>query len=291
MCVCPPGYQLDSDGTNCDQCLDNNCYSQCQFVDDDELKGVTSLQTHVEIRFLNIKISDLLPYIGETTTELVVYAHQITISGVLTLPSGVDKVAFFSNEILKENGAQIVLWNNASHATEITGRRAVVKVENNKLLCDNRYSTSNPWPGNVKGTVFNIYTSKASAPFSCSGNYNARDISIQAALKSKQNPKKSLDAELYSMILNCAKIMAQGTPFAKEGKLLKGSLPVTLIEYVLDEIRTAKKEQLDTNSVNALRLNAKNLMEDLSLRARGYYRVPYLPVAESTRKDSDPHKG
>lgn len=48
------------------------------------------------------------------------------------------------------------------------------------------------------------------------------------------------------MILNCAKIMAQGTPFAKEGKLLKGSLPVTLIEYVLDEIRTAKKEQLDT---------------------------------------------
>lgn len=278
MCVCPPAYQLDADGTNCDQCLDNNCYSQCQFVDDDELKSVTSLQTHVEIRFLNIKTSDLLPYIGETTTELVVYAHQITISGVLTLPSGVDKVAFFSNEILEENGAQIVLWNNASHATETTGRRAVVKVENNKLLCDNRYSASNPWPGNVKGTVFNIYTSKTSAPFSCSGNYNARDISIQAALKSKQNPKKSLDAELYSMILNCAKIMAQGTPFAKEGKLLKGSLPVTLIEYVLDEVRTAKKEQLDTNSVNALRLNAKNLMEDLSLRAREYYRVPYLSL-------------
>lgn len=90
-----------------------------------------------------------------------------------------------------------MLWNNASHATETTGRRAVVKVENNKLLCDNRYSASNPWPGNVKGTVFNIDTSKASAPFSCSGNYNARDISIQAALKSKQNPKKSLDAELY----------------------------------------------------------------------------------------------
>ena len=78
----------------------------------------------------------MLPYIGETTTELVVYAHEITISWVLTLPSGVDKVAFFSNEILKENGAQIVLWNNASHATETTGRRAVVKVENNKLLCD-----------------------------------------------------------------------------------------------------------------------------------------------------------
>lgn len=82
------------------------------------------------------------------------------------------------------------------------------------------------------------------------------------------------------MILNCAKIMAQGTPFAKEGKLLKGSLPVTLIEYVLDEIRTAKKEQLDTNSVNALRLNAKNLMEDLFSCSRILQST--LPVAEST---------
>ena len=236
MCVCPPGYQLDSDGTKCEQCSNNNCYAQCQFVDDDELKSVTSLQSHVEIRFLNIKTSDLRPYIGDSTTELVVYAHQITISGTLTIPSGLVKVAFFANEILKENGAEIVLWNNAHHTTSTTGRRAAVKVQNGKLLCQNRYSSSSPWPGNVQGTVLNIYSSKLSAPFTCSGNYNARDISIQAAIKSKRNPKKSLDVELYSMMLDCAKVVAQGITFAKEDKLLRGSLPVALTQSVLDEV-------------------------------------------------------
>ncbi len=278
MCVCSPGYRLNSDGTNCDQCPNNNCYTQCQFVDDEELRRVTRLKTHVEIRFLNIKTSDLRSYIGDTTTELVVYAHQITFSGTLTLPSGLAKVAFFANEILKKNGAEIMLWNNAHHTTSTTGRRAVVKVENGKLLCQNRYSGSSPWPGNVQGTVLNIYTSKSSVPFSCSGNYNARDISIQAAIKSKRNPKKALDVELYSMILNCAKVVAQGITFAKEGKLLRGSLPVTLIQHVLDEVRAAKDERLDTGTVDALRLDAKNLMEDLSIRARRFYKVPYLSL-------------
>ena len=273
MCVCPPGYKLNSDGTNCDQCPNNNCYAQCQFVDDDELKKVTSLQTHVEIRFLNIKTSDLTPYIGDSTTELVVYAHQLTISGDLILPSGLSKVAFFANEILKENGAEIVLWNNAQHT-----RRAVVKVESGKLLCQNRYSGNSPWPGYVQGTVLNIYTSKSSAPFSCSANYNTRDLSIQAAIKSKQNPKKSLDVELYSVMLDCAKVLAQGISFAKDGKLLKGSLPVTLTQHVLDEVRAAKEEKLDTSSVDALRLDAKNFLEDLSIRARGFYKVPYLSL-------------
>lgn len=278
MCVCPPGYKLNSDGTNCELCPNNNCYTQCQFVDDNELKSVTSLQTHVEVRFLNIKTSDLISYIGDSTTELVVYAHQITISGTLTLPNGIEKVAFFANEILKENGAEIVLWTNAQHVSSSSGRRAVVKVENDKLLCQNRYSGNDPWPGYVQGTVLNVYTSKSSAPFSCSGNYNTRDISIQAAIKSKQNPKKSLDVELYSMMLNCAKVVAQGISFAKDGKLLRGSLPVTLTQYVLDEIRAAKEEEQDTSAVDALRLSAKNLMEDLSLRAKGFYKVPYLSL-------------
>ena len=278
MCVCPPGYRLNSDGTNCEQCSNSNCYTQCQFVDDDELKSVTSLQAHVEIRFLNIKTSDLRPYIGDSTTELVVYARQITISGTLTLPSGLSKVAFFANEIQKENGAEIVLWNNAQHTTPTTGRRATVKVEDGKLLCANRYSGNSPWPGYIQGTVLNIYTSKSSVPFTCSGNYNTRDISIQAAAKSKQNPKKSLDVELYSMMLNCAKVLAQGITFAKEDKLLRGSLPVTLIQNVLDEVRAAKEEKIDTKSVDTLRLDAKNLMEDLSLRARGFYKVPYLSL-------------
>ncbi|KAL9981759.1 hypothetical protein ACROYT_G010506 [Oculina patagonica] len=278
MCVCPPGYRLNSDGTNCDQCPNNNCYTQCQFVDDNELKSVTSIKPHVEIRFLNIKTSDLEAYIGDTTTELVVYAHQITISGVLTLPSSLAKVAFFANEILKENGGEIVLWNNAQHTTPTTGRRAAVKVVNGKLLCQNRYSGNSPWPGYVQGTVLNIYTSKSSVPFSCSGNYNTRDISIQAAIKSKRNPKRALDVELYSLILNCAKVVAQGINFAKEGKLLRGSLPVTLTQHVLDEVRAAKDEQLDTGSVDALRLDAKNLLEDLSLRAGGFYKVPYLSL-------------
>ncbi|KAL9981769.1 hypothetical protein ACROYT_G010516 [Oculina patagonica] len=278
MCVCPPGHRLNSDGTNCEQCPDNNCYTQCQFVDDNELKSVTSLQAHVEIRFLNIKTSDLRPYMGENTTELVVYAHQITISGTLTLPSGLAKVAFFANEILKEDGGEIMLWNNASHTTPTTGRRAAVKIEDGKLLCQNRYSGPSPWPGNVQGTVLNIYTSKSSVPFSCSGNYNARDISIQAAIKSKQNPKRSLDVELYSMMLNCAKVLAQGITFAKEDKLIRGSLPVTLIQHVLDEVRAAKEERVNTRSGDALRLDAKNLMEDLSLCARGFYRVPYLSL-------------
>ncbi|XP_078363474.1 uncharacterized protein LOC144647555 [Oculina patagonica] len=278
MCVCPPGYRLNSDGTNCDQCPNNNCYSQCQFVDDDELQSVTRLKAHVEIRFLNIKTSDLRPYIGDTTTELVVYAHQITISGTLTLPSGLAKVAIFANEVLKENGGELVLWNNAQHTTPTAGRRAVVKVENGKLLCQNRYSDSSPWPGYVKGTVLNIYTSKSSVPFSCSGNYNTRDFTIQAAVQSKQNPKKALNVELYSIMLNCAKVVSQGITFAKEGKLLRGSLPVTLIQHVLGEVRAAKEEQIDTKTVDALRLDAKNLMEDLSLRARGFYKVPYLSL-------------
>lgn len=278
MCVCPPGYKLNSDGTNCELCTNNNCYTHCQFVDDNELKSVTSLQTHVEVRFLNIKTSDLGPYIGDSTTELVVYAHQITMSGTLSLPNGLEKVAFFANEILKENGAEIVLWNNAQHVSPSSGRRATVKVENDKLLCKNRYSGNNPWPGYVKGTVLNIYTSKSSAPFSCSGNYNTKDISIQAAIKSKLNPKKSLDAELYSMMLNCAKVVAQGNTFGKDGKLLRGSLPVSLTQYVLDEIRAAKEAEQDTSAVDPLRLSAKNLMEDLSLRAKGYYKVPYLSL-------------
>ncbi|KAL9976575.1 hypothetical protein ACROYT_G013895 [Oculina patagonica] len=278
MRVCPPGYQLNSDGKNCDQCPNNNCYAQCRFVDDEELKSVTSLQTHVEIRFLNIKTCDLGHYIGENTTELVVYAHQLIISGTLELPSGLAKVAFFANELLKENGARIVLWNNAHHTTPSTGRKAVVEVKNGKLLCENRYSGSTPWPGYIQGTVFNIYTSNSLAPFSCSGNYNTRDISIQAAIKAKQNRKRSLDVELYSMMLNCAKVVAQGITFAKEDELLRGSLPVALTQHVLDEVRAAKKERLDTSSVDALRLDAKNLMEDLSLRARGFYRVPYLSL-------------
>ncbi|KAL9981752.1 hypothetical protein ACROYT_G010497 [Oculina patagonica] len=279
MCVCPPGYRLNADGTNCEQCSNKNCYTQCQFVDDDELKSVTSLQAHVEIRFLNIKTSDLGAYIGDTTTELVVYAHQITIAGTLTLPSGLAKVAFFANEILKEDGGEIVLWNNAHHTTLTTGRRAAVKIEDGKLLCQNRYSGNSPWPGYVKGTVLNIYTSKSSVPFSCSGNYNTRDISIQAAIKSKRNPKKALDVELFSMMLNCAKVVAQGITFAKEDKLLRGSLPVALTQHVLDEVRAAKEEGLLLpRSVDALRLDAKNLMEDLSLRARGFYKVPYLSL-------------
>ncbi|KAL9981754.1 hypothetical protein ACROYT_G010500 [Oculina patagonica] len=279
MCVCPPGFRLISDGINCEQCPDNNCYTQCQFEDDDELlRKVSRLKTHVEIRFLNIKTSDLIHYIGDSTTKLVVYAHQITISGTLTLPSGLAKVAFFANEIRKENGGEIVLWNNAQHTTSTTGRRAVVKVENEKLLCQNRYSGPSPWPGHVKGTVLNIYSSKSSVPFSCSGNYNARDISIQAAIKSKRNPKKIIDVKLYSMMLNCAKVVAQGITFAKDGKLLRGSLPVALTQKVLDEVRTAREEELDTSSVDALRLVAKNMMEDLSLRARGVYKVPYLSL-------------
>ncbi|KAL9981747.1 hypothetical protein ACROYT_G010491 [Oculina patagonica] len=278
MCVCPPGYNLNADGTNCEQCTDNNCYTQCQFVDDNELRRVTRLKTHVEIRFLNIKTSDLRHYIGDTTTELVVYAHQLTISGTLTLPSGLAKVAFFANEILKENGGEIVLWNNAHDTTPTAGRRAVVKVEDEKLLCQNRYSGPSPWPGYVQGTVLNIYTSKSSVPFTCSGNYNGRDISIQAAIKSKRNPKKSMDVKLYSMMLICAKVVAQGNTFAKDGKLLRGSLPVALTQKVLDEVRVAREEGLDTSSVDALRLVAKNMMQDLSLRARGFYKVPYLSL-------------
>ena len=273
MCVCPPGYKLNSDGTNCDQCPDNNCYAQCQFVDDDELKNATSRLAHVEIRFLNIITSDLVSYIGASTTELVVYAHQLTIAGTLMLPSGLSKVAFFANEILKVNGAEIVLWNDPQKTA--TGRRAVVKVQNGKLLCENSYPSDSRF---AQGTVLNIYTSKSSAPFSCSGNYNTRDLSIQAAIKSKQNPKKSLDAELYSMMLDCAIVLAQGISFKKDGKLLRGSLPVTLAQHVLDEVRAAKEEQLDTSSVDTLRLDAKNLMEDLSIRAGGFYKVPYLSL-------------
>ena len=127
---------------------------------------------------------------GDSTTELVVYAHQITMSGTLTLPDGLEKIAFFANEILKEDGAEIVLWNNAQHVSSSSGRRAVVKVENGKLLCENRYSGNSPWPGYIQGTVLNIYTSKSSAPFSCSGNYNTRDISIQAAIKSQTKSKE-----------------------------------------------------------------------------------------------------
>ncbi len=275
MCVCPTGYRLNTDGANCTQCPNNYCYTQCQFVDDDQnsrLKSVTSLKSHVEIRFLNIKTSDLSPYIGDNTYELVVYAHQIIISGTLTLPNGLAKVAFFTSEILKEDGGEIVLWNN--HAGK--GRRAAVKVENGNLLCQNKYSVTSP--EFVQGTVLNIYTSKSSVPFSCSGNYNTRYYSIQAAIKSKQNPKKSLDVILYSTMLNCARVIAQGITIAKEGKLLRGSLPVVLTQTVLDEVRAAKKERIDTRSVDAIRLDAKNMMEDLSLRARGFYKVPYLSL-------------
>ena len=274
MCVCPPGYKLNSDGTNCDQCPNNNCYAQCQFVDDNELlKSATRREAHVEIRFLNIKTSDLGSYIGASTTELVVYAHQLIISGTLTLTSGLNKVAFFANEIVKENGGQIVLWNDPEQTT--TGRRAVVKVQSGRLLCQNTYPSDSRF---AQGTVLNIYTSKSSAPFSCSANYNTRDLSIQAAIKSKQNPKKSLDVELYSVMLDCAKVLAQGITFSKEGKLLRGSLPVTLTQYVLNDVRAAKEERLDTSSVDALRLDAKNFMEDLSIRARGFYKVPYLSL-------------
>ncbi len=275
MCVCPTGYRLNSDGANCTQCPNNYCYTQCQFVDDDQnsrLKSVTSLKAHVEIRFLNIKTSDLSPYIGDSTTELVVYAHQIIISGTLTLPSGLARVVFFTSEILKEDGGEIVLWNNNAGK----GRRAAVKVESGKLLCQNKYSGS--FPEFVQGTVLNIYTSKSSVPFSCSGNYNTRYFSIQAAIKSKQNPKKSLDVILYSTMLNCARVIAQGITIAKDDKLLRGSLPVVMTQTVLDEVRAAKKEGLDTRSVDAIRLDAKNMMEDLSLRARGFYKVPYLSL-------------
>ena len=79
-------------------------------------------------------------------------------------------------------------------------------------------------------------------------------------------------------MLNCAKVDAQGNTFAKNGKLLRGSLPVSLTQYVLDEIRAAKEGEQDTSAVDALRLSAKNLMEDLSLRAKGYYKVPYLSL-------------
>ena len=209
---------------------------------------------------MNIKTSDLGPYLGDSTTEFVVYAHQITMSGTLTLPNGLEKVAFFANEILKEDAAEIVLWNNAQHVSSTSERRAVVKVQNGKLLCENRYSGNSPWPGYIQGTVLNIYTSKSSAPFSCSGNYNTRDISIQASIKSKLNPKKSLDVELFSMMLDCAKVVAQRNTFSKDGKLLRGSLPVSLTQYVLDEIRAAKEGEQDTSAVDALRLSAKNLI-------------------------------
>ena len=161
MCVCPPGYKLNSNGTKCEPCTNNNCYTHCQFVDDNELRRVTSLQNHVEVRFMNIKTSDLVHYIGDNTTELVVYAHQITMSGTLTISNGLKKVAFFANEILKEDGAEIVLWNNARHVTSSSGHWAVVKVENGKLLCKNRYSGNSPLPGYIPGTVLNIYTSKS----------------------------------------------------------------------------------------------------------------------------------
>ena len=273
MCLCPPGFRLGKDGTTCSQCPEKNCFKSCQFVDDNELRRITSLKEHVELRFFNFKTSDLIHYVGSTTTQLVVYAHQTTISGTLTLPSSLAKVAIFTNELLVGNGGRIDL------PTNVATRTAVVEVVNGKLLCKNSYPNIRPWPGIAKGTVFNIYKATSSTPFTCSGNYNAKDNAIQAAIKSKGTEKEFLDADIFSLVLDCARVVAQGNAFAKDKKLLRGSLPVRLTQNVLDEIRKAKSEgKVLTDTLESLRLNAKTIMEDLTLRARGIYKVPYLSL-------------
>ena len=274
MCVCPAGYQLQTDGSSCAACSGDNCYAPCQFVDDAELKSVVSTKTDVTLRFVSIKTSDLAAYFSDSNERILVITHQLTISGRLELPTA--KVAFFANEILQEPGARIELnTNNAA-------RTAVAQVDSNrKLSCANQYAGFDPWPGPIKGAVLNIYVTGGDAPFHCSGNYNARDVAIQAAIKSKSNAKISpFDSEFFTMALDCAKVVAQEGRFAKDNRaLLRGSLPVRLTQHVLDEIRKAKSDdQAITDAVETLRLKAINLMENLSLRAKGVYVVPYLSL-------------
>jgi hypothetical protein len=240
-------------------------------MDGIELRRIMSNKRRVELRFLVLKTEDLKHYINEQITkEIIVYTYQLIITGILKLPNA--KVAFFAAEIIKRDGAVIQLSSNTIN------REAAVKVEHRKLLCSNKYDVKSRQP--INGTVLNIYTTKSSVPFTCSANFNEKDIVIQATITSKGNAKKySLDASLLSIILDCAKVVAQQNTYAKDKLLLSGSLPVRLIQFVLDETRGAKEDGTRiTDSMHTLRLNARNLIEDLTLRANGIRQVPYLSL-------------
>lgn len=63
--------------------------------------------------------------------------------------NGFEKVVFFVNEILKENGVEIVLWNNVQYVILLLGSLVVVKIEDGKFLCKNCYLGNSLWLGYI----------------------------------------------------------------------------------------------------------------------------------------------
>lgn len=161
VCLCPPGSRLAKDGVMCVECPDKNCYTNCEIVNDREfIRAIQRQQNRVVLRFLHMVTSDLSVYIGDDSTEIVIYAQEIRISGTLTLPTGL-KIAIFARRVIKENGASIEL------TTDNSARTSVVNVENGKLLCRNTFPGPEADPVVIKGATLNIYTGKSSIPFTC----------------------------------------------------------------------------------------------------------------------------
>ena len=272
ICLCPPGSKLAKDGVTCVVCPDKNCYTNCEIVNDQEfISAIQRQQNRVVLRFLHMVTSDLSLYIGEDSREIVIYAQEIRISGTLTLPTGL-KIAIFARRVIKENGASIEL------TTDNSARTSAVNVEDGKLLCRNTFPAPEAYPVVIKGATLNIYTGKSSIPFTCSGNYNVRNIAEQAAVQTTKNPKQALDVDFLSLTLSCAKVIAQDkTVFSKDNKLLMGSLPVQMAHYILKQVKEATDVALSP-AVKAVGVAAGDFLVNLNTRAQGINTVPYLSL-------------
>ena len=269
MCVCPPGYQLNRDGVTCTECPESNCYRHCQFQHDVEAKRLMKQETRLKVRFLSVKTSDLHDYINERATEIVVITRQLIISGDLILPDG-SNVTFFADEIIKKPGATIA---NRGRRADI---RVVVEEQTGKLICE--APRGNVWTN--RNQSLHIYLSNSSTPFVCFTNFGPPDFTIHDTILGKHNPRtRPLDDVFISMILDCAKVDAQQKTYARDNRLLRGSLPVRLIDHVFDEMKRARENGIDLpSSVQTLEMTAIDLMEDLTMRAHGIYNVPYLSL-------------
>ena len=269
MCVCPSGYQLNGDGVTCIECPESNCYRHCQFEHDVEAKRLMKQETRLKVRFLSVKTSDLQDYINEVATEIVVITRQLIISGDLILPDG-SNVTFFADEVIKKPGATIT---NRGRRPDI---RVVVEEQTGKLICESH--RGNIWTRSNES--LHIYLSNSSTPFVCFTNFGPSDFTIHDTILGKHNMRpRPLDDVFTSMVLDCAKVDAQQKTYARDNRLLRGSLPVRLVEHVFAEMRRARVRGIDlTSSVQTLEMKAMNLMEDLTMRAHGIYNVPYLSL-------------
>lgn len=226
-------------------------------------------ETKLTVRFSSVKTSDLRDYINEDATEIVVITRQLIISGDLFLPDG-SNVTFYADDIIKEPGATIV---NRGERNDI---RVVVEEQTGKLVC--RSKDGNIWKNTIESV--HIYLSNSSTPFVCFSNFGPPDFTIQDTIISKHNLRpKPFDDIFISMLLDCAKVSAQRKTYARDTRLLRGSLPVRLVQYVFDEIRRARENEIDLrSSVQTLEMRAIDLMEDLTMRAHGIYNVPYISL-------------